>query len=500
MKRLFVFIACVLLTGSTLLAGPVFRMHLFGEPSSLSPFLQKTTGSAYFLTQLYCPLLKWDNFKTLPAGGDCHFQDQKKVVCKINSELKFQNGEKVTAEHYRQSFAAFLDPLHPWARAEILFSIRNAKAVVLGQKSPDLLGVHVQKDKLIFELEKPDADFLLTLANPLLTAVWKTEVPSLADFSKFQSCGPYQIQEWKTGHEILLKPNPYFLVKNDKRPLLKFVFVTEDSLALQYYQKNELDFLRRLPTLYFEKWEKSPELFKISQVRLDYLALSPAFRDENLARALAQSIDFTAWQKLYHADPRPGCFGIPDRWTNGQVCWEFDVKQAQKAFSLVKNKEKIKDLRFFYSKQGGDDHERGVEFLQSQWRKNLGIEIPIEGMENKIFLGKLKNKELPFFRKGLWPERDSCLAVLENFGKNSNENYPQVDSDLFESVLLKLQTANSTQAIDLCRKGVEILRDKYFFIPTGPLFFSLLVKPGWQGWTLNELNTLDLSNLVFTGN
>ena len=500
-KRLILFI-CFLLVGILAKASSpseqVFKLHLFGEPTSLSPFAQKTTGNMYFLGQLYCPLLKWDNQKTIPAGGDCQFKGPKKVVCTINPDLKFQNGEAVTAEHYRQSFIRFLDPGQPWARAEILFSIRNAREVMNGKKTPKDLGVSVEKKKLVFQLERPDADFLLTLANPILTAVWKTEIPSLNDFAQFQSCGPFQIESWSTGHEIILKPNVLFPFKNPQRPRLKFVFVSEDSLALQYYQKDELDFLRRLPTLYYEKWENSPELHKISQIRLDYLSLSPSFRHEDLGRALAQSVDFSAWQKLYHAGPRPGCFGIPERWTKGPVCWDQDIPSAQKSLSQLKDKKLLEGLRFYYSKQGGDDHDRGMEFLQSQWKKNLGLEIRIESTENKIYLEKLKNAQLPFFRKGLWPERASCLAALENFTKTSAENYPRVDDAEFEGLIQKLQTASTDQSIPLCRRGLEILRDRFFLIPTGPIFFSILIKPGWTGVNLNELNALDLSELTFS--
>lgn len=475
--------------------GP-FRLHLSGEPSSLSPFTQRTSASGYLLAQLSCPLLKWQSGEAIPWAAKCRLEKKgQRIRCEIDPELKFQNGEPVRAEHYLKSFRAFLNPTKPSPRADLLFAIRGAREVVAGKKPSSELGVSAKDRVLTFELEENSADFLLTLTNPLLTAVWSEDIPTRENFSKFVSCGPYQFSAWSSGKKIVLTPNPHFPKGHPKRPDLEYLFIAEDSLAYQAYQKNGLEFLRRLPTLYLPQWEKSIELHKVDQIRFDYLALSPEFRDPAIARALAQSIDFETWRKLYHAKPRPGCFGIPESWTKGPVCWDFNPSRAKIEFEKIKGDPRLKRLRLFYSKQGGDDHDRTMEFLQTEWKKNLGLEVKIEAQENKIFLETLRNTKAPFFRKGLSPERPSCLAILENFMTDAPENYPQVRRDDFDKLVRKLSRASGSEAGPLCRQGIELLRDEVFLIPTGPIYFSLLAKPDWQGWTLNELNQLDLSGL-----
>lgn len=478
-------------------APKTFRLHLFSEPTTLSPFTQKNSNSSYFLTQLACPLLKWDGTAVIKAGADCRLQKKTTVECTIDKDLRFQDGTPVTAEHYAQSLRQFLDPEKPSPRAELLLPLKNASAILKKEKPLSALGLKASERTLRFELEREDPEILLRLANPLFTAVHSPAVPTTARWKEFKSCGAYRIQSWETGRAIRLEPNPASKGGHPERPALEFLFVSEDSLALQYYQKNELDFLRRLPTLYIAAWKGKPDYKSVQQIRFDSFLLSPEFRDAALVGALAQAIDFEAWRQLYVAEPRPGCFGLPASMTNGAVCWDFDPKAAKASLAQVKDRARLSKLRLFYSKQGGDDHDRTVEFLQDQWKKNLGLEIRTEAQENKIFLENLRSGQIRFFRKGLAPDRASCLAVLENFRSDHPENFAQFKSPDFDRLVDGMAQRKPSDALYLkaCRDGVEKLKTEALLIPTGPIYFSLLAKPGWQGWTLNNLNHLDLSGL-----
>ncbi|MBX2996030.1 MAG: hypothetical protein KF681_14485 [Bdellovibrionaceae bacterium] len=478
-------------------APKTFRLHLFSEPTTLSPFTQKNSNSSYFLTQLACPLMKWDGTDVRKAGADCRIKKKTTVECTVDKDLRFQDGTPVTAEHYAQSLRQFLDPEKPSPRAELLLSIKNAGAILKKEKPLAELGLKADKQVLQLSLEREDPEILLRLANPLFTAIHSVKVPTPSNWKEFKSCGAYRLGSWENGRAIKLEPNRVFKGGHPDRPTLEFLFVSEDSLALQYYQKNELDFLRRLPTLYIPAWKNKPDYKSVQQIRFDSFLLSPDFRDAALAAALAQSIDFEAWRQLYAAEPRPGCFGLPAEVTDGPICWDFDPKAAKASLAQIKDRALISKLRLFYSKQGGDDHDRTMEFLQDQWKKNLGIEVRTEAQENKIFLENLRAGKMPFFRKGLAPDRASCLAVLENFRSDHAENFAQFRSPDFDRLVdgMAKRKPSDKAYKKACREGIEKLKTEALLIPTGPIYFSVLAKPEWQGWTLNNLNHLDLSQL-----
>lgn len=479
----------------------VFRLHLFSEPTSVSVLTQKSSSSMYFLGQMTCPLQKWRNSKLIEGTAKCKaHKKEKQIVCHLNSKAKYSDGTSLNPSDYQNTFLSFLSPQKPAPRADLFFAIKNARAYLSGKANKEAVGLRADDKKrtLTFELDSKYStfDFLKLLANPLFTAEDPLSQTGVAAWNKIKSCGAYAISDWRPGLKVQLKPNPHWISPSARRPLLEYYFVSEDMLALQLYEKGELDFLRRLPTLALPKYEKSPELHKVDQIRLDYIAPNESQRHEpELARALGASLDFAAWQSLYHAKPRPGCFGIPANWSKSAVCIDTDLALAKiLAQSYLSKNTNPPPLKLSYSKQGGDDHERTMSFLTEQWRKNLNLKVQTDGLDNKIFLSQLSAGKLDLFRKGVAPERSSCLALIENFESHSPENYAQVKSTQLDQLIERMRKSETENPTD-CETGLKILKDEFFLIPTGPIYFSILAKQKWQGWHLNELNHLDLAEL-----
>lgn len=228
----------------------------------------------------------------------------------------------------------------------------------------------------------------------------------------------------------------------------------------------------------------------------------------NFRKALSASIPYDELQTLYQSKGTPGCPGIlPSLYLskNGHkkeqpedFCYHFDLAKAKKFWGQAFSGAKAPGLALLYSAQGGDDHKRSMEFLQAQWLKNLGARIEVSPLENKLFVEKLKADPPDVFRKGIAPERPTCLSGLQYFETHHPENLIGFSNPEFDALLLKLEKAQSQlDKKKLCRRGLHLLLGEAWMIPTGPLHFSLLVSKEWQSWKLNELNQLDLSDLHF---
>jgi oligopeptide transport system substrate-binding protein len=71
-----------------------------------------------------------------------------------------------------------------------------------------------------------------------------------------------------------------------------------------------------------------------------------------------------------------------------------------------------------------------------------------------------------------------------------------LQSDEYEKILLKLSSATKdSDRKKHCQEGADFLMKQHFFIPTGMIHFSMLARPNYIGWKLNEMNELDLSGL-----
>lgn len=465
---------------------PVFRLHLSNEPSSLDPNKQRSSSSSYALSNLYRNLYSFDDEKGLQTdlASSCKRDKKQNLTCELKKDFKWSDGSPLMAADFVRTYRKIIQPSTQAPRADFLFNLKNAEKIYKGEADTTTLGVHAtQPHILFFEFEKPDPDFEYKLASFLIAPTKET----LDAYT-----GPYLLKEWKRGQKLILGPNPHYQ-GHDKRPTVEFLFIEEDSVALQLYEKNELHFLRRLPTLFIPRFNQRADFFFHPVLRFDYLGFGPELSSRaDVRAALTYSLNYPELQKIFISKGLPGCAGLPDSWFPDKApCFEFKLDKVQV-------KQKTPPLDFLFSSLGGEDHRRATEWMQNQWQKHAQIKTRPQSRENKIFLQTLRDKPPALFRKGVSPDRPTCLATLETFAENNPENYIRLRSPEFSKILQQLakETSQSEQR-KLCKKGVEYLMDKHLLIPLGPIHFAMLAKKEFQGWKLNQMNQLDLSGLHF---
>lgn len=478
----------------------IFRFHLISEPASLKPWEQRNSVASYLLSQISGTLLSYQDQKLSGNLAEkCVYKNPRLIRCQIRKNLKWSDGSKLTAYDFVRGFQEFLSPENRAFRADLLFPIKNAKKVFTGELKVQELKVRAPKpDQLEIELEHADLEFVYTLSQPVLSPLPQRPLPKIEDLrlkpELWLSSGPYLLSSWDAQKKITLQSNPYFW-KSKKRPVVEVILISEDSVALSLYEKGELSFLRRLPSLYVPKYKGRPDYFELDQIRLDYFGFAPKWKSQaQIRKAMAQALAYKDLQNLYRSKGLPGCPGIPDYLMQKVPCHQFQPAEALAQWQTTK--EKPLKFEFLYSRQGGDDHKRSAEWMQFEWKKHLNLDVQVNGLENKIFVERLKNHPPDLFRKGIAPDRPTCLSALEIFETNHIENFIQFSDVEFDGLLKKMKlSASDKEKARLCSQGLEILMKEAWIIPTGPQHFTILVKTHWKGWKLNELNQLDLSEL-----
>lgn len=496
-------IGLVLLFGSTVFGAgetpaPTFRLHLSNEPSQLDPHLQKSSASSYLLQNLYRNIFIYDNKQGLAPdlGESCKRDGPLVLVCKLKKNLQWSDGTPLTSSDFLKAYQRILDPKFAAPRADMLFKIKNAPAIYKGQKKIESLGITApDATTLRFEFEEKDPDFEYNLASFLLAPVKNTLKPG-QKVSELVVSGPYKLIDWLPGQKIQLINNTNYKNGNAaKRPLVEFLFINEDGVALQLYEKNELSFLRRLPTLYIPKFKSRPDFYWIPVVRFDYIGFGPELKDNPKVReALAKSLNYPELQKIFSSEGTPGCPGIPSAWTTEELCYKLNASSAKKL--LAEDKKVPANMKLMYSSLGGEDHRRATEWMQAQWQKNLGLKVQLVLRENKVFVSELQQNPTALFRKGVAPDRPTCLATLETFADWSPENYIQMKDPEYQVILKKLGEATKPEEQrKICTEGVHYLMDRYLLIPLGEIHFAMMAKKTFSGWKLNSMNQLDLADL-----
>lgn len=469
----------------TFASDKVFRLHLATEPGSLDPNKQKTSASSYLLGNLYRNVFTFDDKAGLvPDLGSSCSRDKKQVLtCKLKKDLRWSDNSPLTAEDFLRTYKKILDSKTATPRADLLFKIKNARDIYLGKAKMTSLGITTPDAlTLRFEFQEADPDFEYNLASFLLA-------PTKSDLSAYS--GPYKLAEWKKGQKIILLPNNSYHGGHASRPQVEFLFIEEDTVALQLYEKNELQFLRRLPTLFIPSHKKRPDFHWIPVTRLDYVGFGPELKDrEDLRKAFIYSLNYVELQKIFSSEGRPGCVGVPDSWFPEKApCYDFDLKKVTKGLSNS-------TYTFMFSSLGGEDHKRATEWMQNQWIKNAGLKTHLEAKENKVYLQILQKSPPALFRKGVSPDRPTCLAALETFAPESPENYFRLKDPEYDRILSSLaQARKSAEQKKWCQAGMDFLMQRHLWIPLGGIHFSMLAKPEFTGWKINQMNQLDLSNL-----
>lgn len=471
----------------------VFRFHLFSEPQTLDPQTWASTGGNYLFQSIYRGLYLYSNGELKPEGAEKCVRSKLQLKCTLR-KMNFSNGKPVTAQHYVNAFRRLIDPATKSPKSDMLFSLKNAQSIFKGEKKPDQLGVQAVNDKtLVFKFSEDDPEFEYRLIDPATAPLPDGGYLNREEGVKLPVNGPYKITEWKKGQWVRLEPNTEYLLGRKDRPPVEGLFVEEDATALRLYEKGTLTIMRRLPAAEIPRFKDSKEFLQIPMARFDYVGFGPALKDRpEIREALVKGVEFKDFLRLFNTISPPGCPSLPKSYMDKVTCQEFDPSRAK---SLMKGVE-AQPLEMQFSQMGGDDIARAVEWFQGQWKKNAGLRVELHSQEQTVFMRTLRANTPAIFRKGVNLDRPTCSAALEIFIKGSPENYIGFNDPEFEKLLKHL---NQTQQRDAhkkaCREAVNYLLSTNRLIPLGEMFFTLLARKSYAGWTLNELNQLDLSQL-----
>jgi ABC-type oligopeptide transport system substrate-binding subunit/class 3 adenylate cyclase len=225
------------------------------EPVTLDPGLASDVPSAIAMHQLYSGLVEVSpESDVLPdvARSWEVLEGGRKYVFHLRDDVRWTDGEPVTAHDFEYAWKRVLDPATRSRNASLLYDVRGARAYHRGHVvDSDGVGVHAEDDvTLVVELEGPTGYFLHLLgynvAYPVpwhvvqaCGAAW-TELPSIV------TNGPFTLAAWDCGESMVLERNPAYhgrFTGNLQRVKLSFSPGRFGRL-LEMYGENHVDICR----------------------------------------------------------------------------------------------------------------------------------------------------------------------------------------------------------------------------------------------------------------
>ncbi|MFH1539623.1 MAG: ABC transporter substrate-binding protein [bacterium] len=222
----------------------------------------------------------------------------------LRKDVKWSNGDPVTAHDFLYSWKRVLEPKTGSNYAEILFFIKNAEDYHDGKiKDFNEVGLHVIDDYTLSVFLEHATPFWLNIVafNPLFPVNRKCVEEYGAKWTAPENIvvnGPFLLKEYSDSGDIMMVKNPdYYEADGVKLQKIVIRIMDRDTAALNKFKDGEIDWLRSVPVSHAYRAKKWPEVridnnfstyhFKLNVTR-------PPLNDVRVRKALNLAIDRNA--------------------------------------------------------------------------------------------------------------------------------------------------------------------------------------------------------------
>ncbi|MCW5849987.1 MAG: peptide ABC transporter substrate-binding protein, partial [Anaerolineae bacterium] len=396
------------------------------EPGTIDP--QK----ASFGPEIAVVMLAFENLLTLdaqgkliPAAAEALPQvspDGLVYTFKLRDGLKYSDGQPLRAKDFEYGWKRHLDPQTASPAANYGYAIKGAQAFNTAdpakvgkeelQKLRDAVGVKALDERTLqFTLEKPAAYFpsVLTTSNGLPTRqdIVEKGGEKWTEPATYIGNGPFVLSEWEHGVKLVFTPNKNYRLGPPSLSRFEYAMIAEPAAAFTAYLNHELDAadvgageaasIQTQPELK-KQWTVQPGpntlwlLFVTSKKPFDNVKVRQAFNQaidhETLVRDVLQGVGVAAYQLV-----PPDLVGYyPDLPTP-----KFNPTAARQLLAEAgyPDGKGFPDITLSYAPLPLIP-QRVFEFIQAQLKANLGVNIKLEPMDFKAYIGTFPKAETAF--------------------------------------------------------------------------------------------------------
>ena len=419
-------------------------------------------------------------------------------------------GEPDTAFHQQMHTPLKLTlPGDEKARTKRIEANAKLKAAVAGKefvrvKGEDL-GIEAVDNYTLRLYFSQQAPFFLPLLSHQVFRIVKQDVVEKYDNTWTQpehivTCGPFRLKEWRPYDVIVLERDPmYWDNANVKLDEIYLYPISDQNTTMSMYKVGQLDavYNHAVPNAWLHVMKYKKDYMDAVEAAIDYLVINttkPPLTDVRVRRAFNLSIDkdaWAAWRRIvkpltgftpegsFPGYPRPqgAAFNPAEaRRLLGEAGYPV-TQNADGSFSCPKFPED--KVEFIYNAQPAN--KAVAEWMQAQWKQNLGITVALRNLEWKTYLEVRAKREYNGFSRGSWgadymdPFTFLSLFVTEESGTG------WIDP----KYIAMLDEANSTldhnKRYELLAKAEQYMLDQQPIIPIDTSSVNWLKKPYVKG-------------------
>ncbi len=498
-------------------SGPqVLTVNIAGEPSQIDPNRASWSTERTVIMQVFEGLLGFNQDLTLRAIGATEIPtlgnggisaDGKTYTFKLNPDVTWSDGKKVTTADYVYSIKRLFDPVNAAEYASFYFNIVGGEAYYSAADQDEAAKLALQDAIGVKALDATTLEIKLINAQPTflqLMALWPvypvrediitqygdkwTEPPN------YIGNGAFLMTEWVHSDHITLVKNPNYWGEKAKLDKLTLNMITDANALFAAYQNNEVD-ISGVPAgtekTVMADAALSPQILRFAELTTFAFQFNVAvapFDNKNLRKALNAAVDRDAFIDNVRGGVGKAAYswippGMPGYDANLGADYHFNVTKAKEFLTAAgySDGSKVPELHLQYADTG--INPTIAQFIQNQLKVNLDISVVIEPMERKAFTQAVNSEQYTWAWYGWgadYPDPDNWLPQL--FGTGAGNNHTAYSSAAFDDLMAKAAVElDNTKRLDLYAQAQAMIVDD------APILFMfyrerfVLVKPHVKG-------------------
>lgn len=486
--------------------GDEFIFNNGTEPQSLDPSKIEGVPEHRLNMALFEGLVTYDPKTSRPVPGVAESWSRNASQDVITFKLRdctWSDGTKITAQTFVDSWLYYLSPETAATYAYMpAMVIKGATEYNAGKAGPESVGIRAVDEKT----------FEVTLVGPVPYAV---DMMSHYSFSplpmhamkkyganwikpkNFVGNGPFVLEKWVPQDKITLVPNKkYWNKENVHLSRLIALPIENETTAYQKFKSGEIDWATSIPKEMLDEIKLRDDYQPAPAATTYYYYLNvnnKVLSDVRVRKALSMSFDRNELvEKVTREGQIPATALVPpmEGYTTakGNV---FDVAAAKKLLAEAgyPNGKGFPKMTVIYNTNEG--HKKIAEFMQQQWKTNLGIDIELANLEWATFVDKRQANDFEIGRAGWAADYQDPSNFLELFlstGGNNDGRYNNNEYDALIYKAAKMPAGPERMAVLNAAEEMVITRDQAiipFYYYVSPNMIDL---NKWDGWYTNTLD------------
>jgi oligopeptide transport system substrate-binding protein len=503
MKRILIVLFA--LTALCALNAQEFVINNGTEPASLDPHYVEGVPEHRLYLSLFEGLTINDPKTSQPIPGVAEkwsfSKDYKTVTFNLRKSV-WSDGTPLTANDFVKSWVRKLDPKNAFQYADLLYAIAGAQAYNEGKAGPESVQVKAVSDYVLeVKLVNPTPHFVAMVAHYAYAVVPMQTIDKFGkDWIKpgnMVSNGPFVLKEWKPQERIVVEANPKFYgAKDVKLKRITFLPIDDVNTGYQMYKAGQADWIDTVPSELMDEIRLRKDFQVAPEYGTYYLSFNVTRKpldDARVRKALGMSFDRKALvETVAKGGQIPATtFVPPSAGFTPPKGYGLNVEEAKKLLAAAgfPGGQGFPTMTILYNTSS--NHKRIMEYIQAQWKTNLGINIELKNQDFATYLDtKNKAHDFDLGRAGWIADYLDPATFSDMFETGNSQNSGLYSSKKYDTALAKSRTQLGAARFKSLMEAENVLiMDDYAVLP---IYFyvtqNMIDLTKWDGWYPNPMN------------